>query len=611
MFRLNDRQLHILLGIMFGASVAICAFFVWKQNPYSFISGKVDSLHDINEGWVASYETTDEDKLKKFGEDDNSKGKVITEVLNLPNDFATFEKVTLSQKLPDSQSEKLFIVFTTDGQHVKISVNKEQLYDNKESGDVFSYHIVEVPYEYRNGTLTIELYPDDKTGMIHFDGVKIGTFNELIWESLVDNGYFVIFGFILILTGVILLIVSSFIKVTKYSKKKRLLQYSSIEGIVVGALFMFESRLIRTLINWEFISYFVMYCEVTLTAVLHLLVLRCQIKKKRILSVIDFGILFFLIAFISGIVLQWFELITFEGVYKFGLILLGLCIFVYTLIMGTASYDYKQKDGRPVFAANIIFLIAAVIELVLSLAGQEKGINGLSLIAGVYIYFAVIWIYGIRKSVASDEKTSESENDEQLIRERVVEQFNPNLLFASFQTLQTLIKNDSKKSIKMIYYISVYVKNNLRAMSNQGEIISFEEELEHIMAYLQLQKVRSGNFGFMLECKLKDFMVPRNTIEPIVENAVQYGIAGKNNRGNVVVRSYEREDGYAIQIIDDGIGFDTAHLKKHSSTSLKNLMELLESICKAQCEIISKEGKGTVVTVILPVLDNDLLKHED
>ncbi|MDE5864252.1 MAG: histidine kinase, partial [Lachnospiraceae bacterium] len=195
--------------------------------------------------------------------------------------------------------------------------------------------------------------------------------------------------------------------------------------------------------------------------------------------------------------------------------------------------------------------------------------------------------------------------DEAEVRERIVDQLNPNLLFASFQSLQNLIKSGSTASVKMIYYISVYLRGNLQAVELSGEMIDFEEELEHIIAYLQLQKTRNGNLNFALECKVKEFKVPRHSLVPMVENAVKYGIAGKGDQGNIVIRTYLRAEGYAIQVIDDGIGFDQSILKRNSPTALLSLSDLLEQKCNAMMEIISKEGKGTVITIVLPMLDNE------
>ena len=92
----------------------------------------------------------------------------------------------------------------------------------------------------------------------------------------------------------------------------------------------------------------------------------------------------------------------------------------------------------------------------------------------------------------------------------------------------------------------------------------------------------------------------------MIENAVVHGVAGKDNKGNVVIRTYEREDGYAIQIIDDGCGFDTDHLKKTSATSLKVTLEQLKKNTHARTEVVSRPGKGTVITMILPIPDQDM-----
>ena len=123
--------------------------------------------------------------------------------------------------------------------------------------------------------------------------------------------------------------------------------------------------------------------------------------------------------------------------------------------------------------------------------------------------------------------------------------------------------------------------------------------------------MRNAGLSFHFECKVKEFRVPRHTLEPMVENAVKYGISGKDNRGNVAVKTYLRAEGYAIQIIDDGIGFDENGLTRKSPTALLNLFDELKTACNAQTEIISKENKGTVITIVLPMLENDMANETE
>ena len=311
MFRLNDWQLHILLGIIAFFSVLLGCIFVWRNGTGHLVSGEFVTLNDISDGWVATYETTDENKLKQYKTTDNeSKSGVITEVINLPNDFMVKEKkkITLTQKIPDITVDKLYLVFTTNGQNVRVGANGFKLYENDYSKGNYTHHVVTIPYQYKNGALAIEI-ESIKGNPIHFGEVKIGTFTELMGDAFVENGYFVLFGSFLIVVCLILLLIRSFIDLNLYTRNKQLLLYIGMEGIAAGIMFLLASRLLRVLINWEFICYYMQVCMSVIIAILHLLVIRCQIRKKRILNVVDFGILFFCIFYVSGIVFQWFSLL--------------------------------------------------------------------------------------------------------------------------------------------------------------------------------------------------------------------------------------------------------------------------------------------------------------
>lgn len=132
-------------------------------------------------------------------------------------------------------------------------------------------------------------------------------------------------------------------------------------------------------------------------------------------------------------------------------------------------------------------------------------------------------------------------------------------------------------------------------------MIPFEEELGHITAYLEIQQMRLPDLQVVIEDKFHDFQVPARSIEAIVENAVKHGIGKNENKGRVIVRSYERRDAYAIQIVDEGAGFDTDMLyRKETPTSMKTLRERLEQTIDAVIEVNSKLEKGTIVTVKIP-----------
>lgn len=608
MIRLNNHQLHIILGMLIVTSLLIGGLFVMSRGGSFTLRGKISTLENASEGWVASYETLDEAKWRQLGNPENKEAKWnITEVLNLPNTFKVRSKneVILSRKLPDFTVDTLYMVFNSKNQKVRVIVKDDVIYETGEDELSFPYHVIPIDYKYRNSSMTIRII-NENADEVTFGAVKLGTYSELISDAFSENGGFVIFGGFLIIVSISLAIICGF--AAAEINKKYMLIYSIIESFIVGLLFLVESRLFRIIFRWELLNYYIRTCMLIITAVGHLIVVRCLIRRKKILTAVDIGIIFYCVLFISVLVFQWFGLLSFDKVYIIVLCFLALGIIIYTLLMGSASYDYRQKEGRPVFIANIVLVCAGVIEVVLYFTGASHVVNGKLIIMGVLVYFLILWNYGLKRLTFMDEKKDdEEEKAVQVMQERLLEQLNLNLIFASFKSLQKLIKNGSENSAKMVYYISVYLMNNIRAMNSRGEIITFESELEHIISYLQLQKLRNSRLSFAIEEKVKDFKVPRNTLEPIVENAVKYGIGGKDNKGNVVIRTYEREDGYAVQIIDDGIGFDVKQLKRQSTTALKNLFDMLEEKCMAKTEVISKEGKGTVVTIVLPMLDNELM----
>ena len=278
----------------------------------------------------------------------------------------------------------------------------------------------------------------------------------------------------------------------------------------------------------------------------------------------------------------------------------------FTVVLAISVGVYKYREERAVLWANMILLVSVCLQIVHSVLNGTNRTNIVYIPVGVLLYYCVIVGVSLLIALTPREEAHVDEIETEVQREQIVEELNPDLLFASFHTMQNLIKNGSANSAKMLYYISVYFRYNLMAMKHPFELVPFEEELTHILAYLTLQKTRNAGLDFTLECKVKAFEVPRRTLEPMIENAVVHGGAGKDNKGNVVIRTYEREDGYAIQIIDDGCGFDTDHLKKTSATSLKVTLEQLKKNTHARTEVVSRPGKGTVITMILPIPDQDI-----
>ncbi len=601
MFRLEDRQLHILTGLLFGASILLFSLFALGKLPQMRATGTIRGMKDFSEAWVCSY-------VPKNAEKRTDKR---VEVVNAPAAVKVKadregRSVTLTHKLPEMGNDPVYLMMETRKQHLEAHVGTNRIYVSDPMEDeLTALHIIPVGAQYKNGvvSITITSYEEE----VQIGSILSGSYSELLIQAVQDGGLFALTGGSILSASLLLLVAWLFAR-NKWRHKKLLL-YCCVEGILLGSMFLMESRLVTVLVNWNYGLYFIKACLVILESVAHLVVIRCFLYKKRVLFFTDIGILFFSVFYVSVMVLQAFSLLRLDQIYMVSQILFALMVLIYTVMLGVVTFRYGRKETAPGLIAGLLLVLFFAAWLVLPFLKAWRDYRIYMLPIGCIAYMLLSWGFGLKRQQAGmSAEQKEAPPDEGAIRRQVVEELNPNLILAAFQTMQNLIKSGSELSVKMIYYVSVYFMGNLKAVEHQGEIIPFGEELEHILAYLQMQKTRNRKLQFNMECREKEFHVPRHCLEPLVENAVQYGISPNGNSGNVVLRTYLREEGYAVQVIDDGAGFDTRRMKK--TGSLARLLAMLESTCQAKTEIVSRQGKGTVVTVIFPLLENDLLGGE-
>lgn len=606
MFRLEERQLHILILLVLGVSVILFCLLGIEHIPTPDEHGVSQGMTDFSDGWICAYETDDMSRLEAYHDslegDFDEKDRTVQEINTFPATIPVVEETPLVifHRVPEIRQETQYLLLKTNKMAIRVSIGDEIIYRSRDKENrITSYHLVPLVPEYKDEILRIEFFGQPK-GRVQVNAIYSGTRNQLWVYLLAQDAGMVVVGFIFIGISLCMLLIYAVIKNTW--RQKNLLLFGSLEGMVFGLLFLIDGQMAVILSGWNYGVALSRACLIVMLSILHLMVIRCFVLKKKVLAALDTGILAYVVFYISVMVLQGFSLVQFDEVYSIAKWLFALCSLIYAVVLVVAMNHYGQKECILPLVANIILLLGVVIQIIAQLlrVGQTSG-GMWYLWAGIICYMLFIWFVGLKQALYVTPKEEEAPLDEEAVRAQALERLNPNLIFASLHTLQALIKKGSDNSIKMLYYISVYLRNNLAALEKAGEMIPFEEELEHIIAYLQLQKMRNAGLGVTFECKVKDFRVPRHTLEPMVENAVKYGIAGNDNKGNIVVRTYLRSEGYAVQIVDNGIGFDKRQLTRHSSTALLNLFDVLEDTCQAQTEIISKNGKGTVITVVIPI----------
>lgn len=217
----------------------------------------------------------------------------------------------------------------------------------------------------------------------------------------------------------------------------------------------------------------------------------------------------------------------------------------------------------------------------------------LSIIIAIEILFLFVNVKKNMELINEARRTKEAEV------KLMVSQIQPHFIYNTLSSISTLIKIDPEKAQKGLDEFTEYLRANLTSIGETG-LVSFENELKHIETYLSLEKMRfDERLNVKMDIEVKNFLVPPLTIQPLVENAVKHGILKKIQGGTITIKSYETDEAYFVEIVDDGIGFDTndPSYKGKEHVGLNNVKYRLSTMCKGDLFIHSVVDKGTTMVI--------------
>jgi two-component system sensor histidine kinase YesM len=154
---------------------------------------------------------------------------------------------------------------------------------------------------------------------------------------------------------------------------------------------------------------------------------------------------------------------------------------------------------------------------------------------------------------------------------RVLEfQINPHFLY---NTLSSVIWLSRENRNDDVIRVAKSLSNLFRISISKGkEIITIEEEIEHVKSYLEIEKIRHGdafNIEYEVDPAIMKNLTEKLILQPIVENAIYHGIKqSTTNRGTIQIRVQNLGSYIRFQVIDNG---DTI-----TESEIARINELLE-----------------------------------
>jgi two-component system sensor histidine kinase YesM len=191
-------------------------------------------------------------------------------------------------------------------------------------------------------------------------------------------------------------------------------------------------------------------------------------------------------------------------------------------------------------------------------------------------------------------------------------QINPHFLYNTLASIHGLAKMNGQEKI------STMVKslgNLLRSSVKNNQIVtSIDEELHLLEDYITIQKLRYGDrldFCIEMDDGLKSGSILKLTLQPIVENSINYGLESLTGVCSIHVKGYGEPELIRISITDNGPGMDEETLDKLRNRKLdskglgiglKNIDERIKLFFGEQygLDFESKLNEGTTVNITLP-----------
>jgi len=231
-------------------------------------------------------------------------------------------------------------------------------------------------------------------------------------------------------------------------------------------------------------------------------------------------------------------------------------------------------------------------------AARNAGVN-LPIYAGFVLGWHTVTFY--RESRDRQIKAVQLES---LLREAQLEalrsQLNPHFLFNSLHSIAELVHQNPKLAEQLIVRLGELLRQVLET-AKQPEL-QLSEELEFIRGYLDIEQMRLGERLSVHWDVAPDALavrVPSLVLQPLVENAIQHGIAATAAPGTLTVRAH-RQDGFLnIEIADSGPGLATPALRPQG-IGIANTRARLQRLYGDRHAFELVHGAGLVVKLRIP-----------
>lgn len=227
----------------------------------------------------------------------------------------------------------------------------------------------------------------------------------------------------------------------------------------------------------------------------------------------------------------------------------------------------------------------------------------LAMTLSLVLVYTIIHVGDSERATEREKLLAETERE--LSESRIsimLSQIQPHFLYNALTTIKHLCKKQDPRAEQVVASFAKYLRGNMDSLTNRKPI-PFTNELMHLENYLAIERLRFPNIQFVYGIEVSDFLIPALTVQPIVENAIRYGVTQKRGgTGTISISTREDQSAWYVVIEDNGIGFNPMSVKYdgRSHIGISNTRQRVAAMCGGTLCIESIPGTGTTVKITLP-----------
>ena len=224
--------------------------------------------------------------------------------------------------------------------------------------------------------------------------------------------------------------------------------------------------------------------------------------------------------------------------------------------------------------------------------------------AWAVLYVALVYASRVRQV---EQRAARYRTEAQAAQLRALRyQINPHFLFNTLNSLSTLVlRRRTEEAEQMIVNLAAFFRASLTV--DATEDVPLSEEIRMQQLYLDIEKVRFPDrllAQFEIAPEAAAASVPGLILQPLIENAIKYGVGPSTRPVTVAIRAHGEADRLHLTVEDDGGAYGEPATQAHShGVGLRNVCERLAARFDgiAECRYGALPGGGFRVDLVLPL----------